>query len=171
MHGCHPSSLAAASDQGDELAERLVDLPSRRKEQWPTQCKPTCRTTEWLPFATVWPCSTRVHSTIGVVLKTIGSDGLGFITHPTRVTPQAPDPSVAQCLRLHPKRDRHRQLTVSRLGWEALHWWKQASLLSEGASIGVIHNCQLVMTDAPNSVGGLVWAGGGVRGPWSDRWT
>ncbi|MGH0144895.1 UNVERIFIED_CONTAM: hypothetical protein FKN15_039242 [Acipenser sinensis] len=83
VHGCHPSSLAAASDQGDELAERLVDLPSGRKEQWPTQCKPACRTTEWLPFATVWPCSARVHSIIGVVLKTIGSDGLGFITHPS----------------------------------------------------------------------------------------
>ncbi|MGH0151776.1 UNVERIFIED_CONTAM: hypothetical protein FKN15_043109 [Acipenser sinensis] len=57
---------------------------------------------------------------------------------------------MAQCLRLHPK------LTVSRLCWEALRWWRQASHLSEGVRIGVIHNRHLVMTDAPNSG----WGGG-----------
>ncbi|MGH0123279.1 UNVERIFIED_CONTAM: hypothetical protein FKN15_021019 [Acipenser sinensis] len=36
-------------------------------------------------------------------VKTIGSDGLGFITHPTGVTPHAPDPSVAQCLLAAPQ--------------------------------------------------------------------
>ncbi|MGH0144809.1 UNVERIFIED_CONTAM: hypothetical protein FKN15_008422 [Acipenser sinensis] len=47
VHGCHPSSLAAARDQGGELPGRLVDLfPVRRKEQWPTQrlCRSSCLT-------------------------------------------------------------------------------------------------------------------------------
>ncbi|MGH0132972.1 UNVERIFIED_CONTAM: hypothetical protein FKN15_020890 [Acipenser sinensis] len=71
-------------------------------------------------------------STVKLVSKTIESDGRSFISHPTWVTPHAPDPSVAQCLRLHPKHVRRHRLTVSRLSWKALRWWRQASHLSKG---------------------------------------
>ncbi|MGH0127224.1 UNVERIFIED_CONTAM: hypothetical protein FKN15_074919 [Acipenser sinensis] len=51
---------------------------------------------------------------------------------------------------LHPRRDKHRRLRVSRTCWEALRWWKVPSNIRQGVRLGPIFRREVITTDASN---------------------
>ena len=71
---------------------------------------------------------------------------------------------------LHPRRDKHRRLRVSRTCWEALRWWKVPSNIRQGVRLGPIFRREVITTDASNQGWGAVWNGTGTRGVWSGPW-
>ncbi|MGH0128923.1 UNVERIFIED_CONTAM: hypothetical protein FKN15_004844 [Acipenser sinensis] len=45
---------------------------------------------------------------------------------------------------LHPRRDKHRRLRVSRTCWEALRWWKVPSNIRQGVRLGPIFRREVI---------------------------
>ncbi|MGH0151018.1 UNVERIFIED_CONTAM: hypothetical protein FKN15_058415 [Acipenser sinensis] len=63
---------------------------------------------------------------------------------------------------LHPRRDKHRRLRVSRTCWEALRWWKVPSNIRQGVRLGpifrrepgLLRQNQMLLIPAPDARGG-----------------